>query len=78
MTAPAEVNHCAEEAYRRGLAQGAAVAIQQLKEGYGLPELRGWCAAVVRWRYRLPPVPRISGAFQHPYPPELPATRGRR
>ena len=80
-TAGAQVELAIEQAYRRGLAQGAALTVRAVEGGASTPALRDWLAELRLWRrgvrvetgcaiVEMPPLPPTQ---RRPSPAERPA-----
>ena len=62
-----------EQAYRRGFAQGAYLALRQVRQGHSEARLARWFESVTRWRYNLRWVKAVYTNEQFKaLPPELP------
>jgi hypothetical protein len=59
----------AEEAYRRGFAQGAHYVMREVDNGRSMKALRTWWHRIVRWRYALQRVRNIPTYWA--LPPEM-------
>ncbi len=62
-----------EEAYRRGFAQGAHVALEQVEDGHPPQRLQRWAREVDRWRSALAATGTPDSFNGWRCPPELPA-----